>query len=61
MLIGQGQIDINAAIQQGGVVQKAMLYPIEPAEIVRTTALAIRRRAQLLGPHGRATTRCSRT
>ena len=50
MLIGQGQIDNTAAVVQGGVVQQAVLFPIEPAEIVRTTALAIRRRAQLLGP-----------
>jgi tetratricopeptide (TPR) repeat protein len=50
MLIGQGQIDNTGAVLQGGVVQKAVLYPVEAAEIVRTTALAIRRRAQLLGP-----------
>jgi tetratricopeptide (TPR) repeat protein len=50
MLIGQGQIDFTTQLQQGGVVQQANLFPIEPQEIVRTTTLAIRRRAQLLGP-----------
>ena len=49
MLLGQGQ-PISATIQQGGVVQPPNLYPVEPAEIVRCTALAIRRRGELLGP-----------
>ena len=50
MLLGQGQIDVSGTIQQGGVVQQANLYPIEPQEIIRCTALAIRRRGELLGP-----------
>lgn len=50
MMIGQGQIDVNSQIQRGGVIERATLYPIEPAEIVRCTTLAIRRRAQILGP-----------
>ncbi|MGD0896908.1 MAG: CHAT domain-containing protein [Thermoguttaceae bacterium] len=50
MLIGLGQLDPTTTLQKGGVLQKPVLYPVEPAEIVRTTALAIRRRAQLLGP-----------
>ena len=49
MLLGQGQ-PISATLQQGGVVQPPNLYPVEPAEIVRCTALAIRRRGELLGP-----------
>jgi len=50
MLIGQGQLDNNQVFRQGGVVQMAQLFPIEVQEIVRATTLAIRRRAELLGP-----------
>jgi len=50
MLIAQGKININDEVRYGGVVQQATLYPIEVQEIVRCTALAIRRRARLLGP-----------
>lgn len=50
--IAQGQINNNQVVQQGGVVQQAQLFPIRPGEIVRMTALAIRRRAELLGPLG---------
>ena len=50
MLIGQGQIDMTDTIRQGGVVQKATFYQIEPAEIIRCTVLAMRRRAELIGP-----------
>ncbi len=52
MSIQQGRIDNNAVVQQGGVVQQAVQYPIVPQEIVRCTALAIRRRMELLGPAG---------
>ena len=31
-------------------MQQANLYPVTPQEIVRATALALRRRAMLLGP-----------
>jgi tetratricopeptide (TPR) repeat protein len=46
----QGQVNNNAAIQQGGVVQMAQLYPLRALEILRCTTLAIRRRGELLGP-----------
>ena len=46
----QGQIDVSDVVQQGGVVQQANLFPVTPQEIVRATALAMRRRATLLGP-----------
>ncbi len=49
-LIGQGQIDQSKVVQQGGVVQQAQLKPINVKEIIRTTTLAMRRRAELLGP-----------
>jgi tetratricopeptide (TPR) repeat protein len=48
--IGQGQINNNAAVQRGGVVQMPVLFPIHVQEIVRCTALALRRRRELLGP-----------
>jgi len=50
MHIGQGRINNNDVIKQGGVVQQALLYPIYAQEIVRCTTLAIRRRTELLGP-----------
>lgn len=50
MLIGQGQINNNATYQHGGVVQQAVLFPLNVKEIVRCTALAIRRRAEIMGP-----------
>jgi tetratricopeptide (TPR) repeat protein len=50
MLISQGRINNNDIIKHGGVVQQAMLFPIYAQEIIRCTALAIRRRAELLGP-----------
>ncbi len=53
MPLGQGQIDFTNVIQQGGIVQQANLYPVRPQEIIRMTALALRRRAALLGPASR--------
>ena len=49
-LIGQGQINNNQVVMQGGVVQQAVLFPINVQEIVRCTAQAMRRRRELLGP-----------
>lgn len=50
MHIGQGQILTKDAIQRGGAIQAPMLYPVGVQEVVRCTTLAIRRRAELLGP-----------
>ncbi len=50
MLVGQGRLDNLDAIRQGGVVQWPVLLPVCVQEIVRCTTLAIRRRAELLGP-----------
>jgi len=50
LLIGQGQINQNEVVKHGGVVQQAILKPINVQEIVRCTILAMRRRARLLGP-----------
>ena len=49
--IGQGNIDNSSIIARGGgVVQQAVLFPINVTEIVRATALAIRRRREIMGP-----------
>ena len=45
LLIAQGNIDQSDTVQSGGLIQQANLFPIEVEEIVRCTALAIRRRA----------------
>jgi tetratricopeptide (TPR) repeat protein len=47
---GKSQAENEQAFKQGGVIQQAMLYPVNPQEIVRCTALAMRRRAEILGP-----------
>ena len=45
MPIALGQVNNNAVVQQGGVVQMATLQQIHVQEIVRCTCLAMRRRA----------------
>ncbi|MCH8048429.1 MAG: CHAT domain-containing protein [Planctomycetes bacterium] len=50
MSVSQGDLNVNAAIRRGGAVQQAVLMPIDVTEVVRCTTLAIRRRAQLMGP-----------
>ncbi|MBN2024407.1 MAG: CHAT domain-containing protein [Pirellulales bacterium] len=50
MLISQGRLDANEAFRRGGVVQPPIMFGINVVEIVRCTALAIRRRNELLGP-----------
>ena len=52
-LILQGKVDLTESIERGGVIQQANLFPITPQEIVRATTLALRRRAELLGPVGK--------
>ncbi len=46
----QGSVDTSMRYKDGGMVQQPMMYPVEVHEIVRCTVLAIRRRAELLGP-----------
>ncbi len=51
MLIRQGDLlSGNRAAQQGGVVTSAQYWRINAIEVIRCTALAIRRRNELLGP-----------
>jgi len=45
-----GDLDAQRAFQQGGVVREPMFWRVNVVEIVRMTALAIRRRNELLGP-----------
>ena len=52
MLIGQGRINNNAQAQRGGVIQQAQFWRVRVTEILRCTALAIRRRNEILGPLG---------
>src|SRR5262249_17997196 len=40
----------NNVIQRGGVVTPPMLFPVHVQEVVRCTALALRRRRELMGP-----------
>lgn len=49
-LIAQGKIDNDRAIAQGGIFKPPVLFPVNAAEIVRATALALHRRRELLGP-----------
>src|SRR5829696_4381372 len=50
--VAQGQLDNSQAVQQGGVVQQPQFWPVNVVEVVRCTALAIRRRNEILGPLG---------
>ncbi|NOY29332.1 MAG: CHAT domain-containing protein [Planctomycetes bacterium] len=51
MRIAQGDLQSGArAAQRGGVIQAAQYWRINVIEVVRATALAIRRRNELLGP-----------
>jgi hypothetical protein len=45
-----GQLDNSDVVRRGGVVMPAEYRRVNIVEIVRTTCLAIRRRAELLGP-----------
>jgi len=53
VFLAQGQIDMTGILERGGIVQQANLFPVTPQEIVRATTLALRRRAELLGPIGK--------
>jgi hypothetical protein len=52
MHVHQGQLNVNPDIISGGAFQARVMYPINAQEIVRCTSLALRRRAQILGPLG---------
>ncbi len=50
MLLSQGRLNNADAVRQGGVVQPPTFISLNVHEIVRCTALALRRRGELLGP-----------
>lgn len=50
MLISQGRIDNTLQAERGGVVRSPQFWKVDVVEILRCTALAIRRRSELLGP-----------
>ena len=45
-----GDLNYQTAAQQGGVVRTPMFWRVNVVEVMRMTALAIRRRSELLGP-----------
>ena len=45
-----GDLNANQAYQTGGVVREPMYWKVNVVEIMRMTALTIRRRNELLGP-----------
>jgi hypothetical protein len=51
VLIGQGRIDTERVLQEGGVAMQAQMLSVNANEIARCLALAIRRRAEILGPN----------
>jgi len=50
VLIGQGSFVTPEDVRRGGAIQTPVFFPINATEVVRCTCLAIRRRAELLGP-----------
>ncbi|NQT39367.1 MAG: hypothetical protein HQ581_17855, partial [Planctomycetes bacterium] len=52
MLIARGRLNNNDVVRQGGVVEQLKFWQINVQEIVRCTSLAMRRRAELMGPVG---------
>ncbi len=48
--IGQGQFNAGQVLARGGVLTQPQWFPVDAQEIVRCTALAIRRHTELLGP-----------
>ena len=45
-----GELNATRVLQQGGAYQQAMFWRVDVDEVIRTSALAIRRRSELLGP-----------
>lgn len=52
MTVGKSNEANAKAIEEGGIVQRRYRVMVDAKEIVRCTALAIRRRAEILGPAG---------
>lgn len=52
MLVSQGEIITEQRLAQGGAIQSLQMWKVNVIEIVRATALSIRRRNEILGPLG---------
>ncbi len=52
VILATGVLDQTQTVQQGGVVNAPALTPLNAAEILRTLAVALYRRAEILGPLG---------
>lgn len=52
MRIGMGGFDVEQVRREGGVVSPRQLWPINAVEVLRCTALVMRRRNEILGPLG---------
>ncbi len=52
MLVSQGELFTENRLRQGGAVQSLQMWRLNVVEVLRTTALAIRRRNEILGPLG---------
>lgn len=50
MLVRQGEMLTEQRVRQGGALQAPIMLRINVVEVLRTTALAIRRRNEILGP-----------
>ncbi|HEY1066402.1 MAG TPA: hypothetical protein VGE52_09845, partial [Pirellulales bacterium] len=48
--VKQGNIDNSNVARNGGVVQLAVMFPVNVIEVCRCTALSARRRREILGP-----------
>jgi hypothetical protein len=48
--IFMGELDPRRVLQEGGVFRSPMYWRVNAVEVIRTSALAIRRRSELLGP-----------
>jgi len=53
MLVQMVRLDNRDTVRTGGVVQQAQYWKVDVVEIIRCTALAMRRRNELLGPLGK--------
>lgn len=52
MLVQQGELLTEQRLRRGGPIQSLQMWRINVIEVLRTTALAIRRRNEILGPLG---------
>lgn len=50
MLVMQGKLITENDLRRGGVIRQARQYSVDVVEVIRCTALAIRRRHEIMGP-----------